>query len=140
MHTEFDRMIDAICAKFFLTRSDVIAHLQEMQLVHASSPVARSKGKRSKKESDSTTIETKCTGLTKAGQPCRYKVLTGTTMCKKHQAERKEQQTNKVPQVHDLPVEQQQWFLHQKQQYQQSFFPGTIDHELVDDTQFVTDE
>ena len=151
--SQFHIIINRLCTQYQLNEAEVVQYLQDAHLLTeldvAGTSTVKCTGKRKVVES-----EPKCGGFTKAGNPCRYRVVAGLQVCKKHNVKNQTQMNSKNPNVTDLPTEEQAWF-DKKTEYQRSFYPQyeksqlQMDLDLVDDTTttepgigsvFVTDE
>lgn len=153
LQKQFQLIITSLCTQYQLSEPEVVQYLQEAKLLDVAGPssvppnTGKSTGKRKIVDP-----EPKCTGFTKAGNPCRYRVVSGMDVCKKHNVKNQAQMATKVPKVTDLPTDEQAWFEKQNE-YQRSFYPQyeksalELDMDIMDDTvqpaqlqQFVTDE
>jgi len=132
--SQFDEVISQISTHFNLDKTEVLNSINTKYSIDTS---------KLKQKKELHIDEKNCTGLTKAGLPCRYKLIPGGTTCKKHKL--LNENTKQPLTVNDLPSDEQQWF-NTKQEYRASFFPKyehtpiSMDDEIVDDETYVTNE
>ena len=134
INSQFDDIITQIATRFNLDKNEVINSIDTKCILEPSCV----KNKKVLNIDDNN-----CTGLTKAGLPCRYKLVPGEKTCKKHKilSDKKKQPLT----VNDLPTDEQGWF-QEKPPCRSSFFPTysgssiAMKSEIVNDDTYVTDE
>ena len=125
INQQFNQMIQHISNQYDIDSKEIVKSL------HTSFPYVVHTPQEDRKGKTATVVtEHNCTGSTKAGLPCRYKVIPGEFTCKKHKGGTV---LNKLK-MQELPSDEQEWF-ENRTNHTTSFYPSPPSN-----VQFVTDE